>query len=117
MNKRKIGADYEQVAAKYLQEKGYFLLQKNYFTRYSEIDLIAKDREILVFCEIKYRRNDTFQSPLEAVDSRKQKRVCRAALIYLCENGYPEDTACRFDVIAIQDGQKILHLENAFDYQ
>ena len=57
VNKRKVGTDYEKQAAEYLKKKGLKILEQNFYCRMGEIDIIAKDREYLVFVEVKYRRN------------------------------------------------------------
>ena len=80
--------------------------------RSGEIDIIAKDGETLVFCEVKYRSDGAMGSPLEAVDVKKQRTIFRSALYYLSEHGL-EDVPCRFDVIGIE-GAKITQIRNAF---
>ena len=75
MNRRKIGQEQEELAAKYLEEKGYEILERNYRIRTGEIDLIARDARYLVFIEVKYRKNLQMGDPLEAVDVRKQQRI------------------------------------------
>ena len=78
-----------------------------------EIDLICRDREVLVFVEVKYRSDDCFGVPMEAVDSRKQVRIRKTAAAYLGKKKLPFDTPCRFDVVGI--GNKGIELlENAF---
>lgn len=72
-NFRRLGAFYEDRAARLLEERGYWILEKNYRCRIGEIDLIARDGRTLVFIEVKYRRTDSFGRPEEAVDARKQK--------------------------------------------
>lgn len=115
-NHRATGAKYEKLAAAYLTDKGYELLECNYATKYSEIDLILKDRATLVFCEVKYRSSNHYGSPLEAVDIRKQRRISKAAMHYYITHGCEADTPCRFDVIAIYGDGQLEHIENAFDY-
>ena len=112
MNKRVLGSRYEKAAGYYLEQQGYEILQYNYRCRFGEIDLIAKDGEYLVFCEVKYRRSDQSGSALEAVDARKQKRLSLCARQYLTSHGMEEQPA-RFDVIGIQ-GNEIIHIEDAF---
>lgn len=113
-NKRRIGKYWEKMVAEYLDHKGYVILFMNYRTRYSEIDIVAQDREELVFIEVKYRKTASAGNPLEAVDLRKQKRIRNAALYFLSDNDYDiENTAIRFDVIGILD-KEITHIENAF---
>lgn len=112
-NTRKIGNAYEEIAAKYLVNKGYNILERNFRTRYSEIDIIAKDGETYVFCEVKYRSSNRFGSPLDAVDIRKQKRISKAA-IYYCMVKRIYNKPCRFDVIAVYSDDEIEHIEDSF---
>lgn len=112
-NRRRTGAEYEQQAARYLEEKGYRVLERNFYTRSGEIDLIARDGRYLVFLEVKYRKNGRDGHPLEAVDLRKQSRIRRAAQVYLLRNGYDAEQPCRFDVIGIL-GEELMHVEDAF---
>lgn len=112
-NRRKTGAAYEQLAAEYLEQKGYRILERNYYTRTGEIDLIARDGRYLVFVEVKYRKDARDGHPLEAVDSRKQGRIRRAAQVYLHARKLPLDTPCRFDVVGIL-GEEVTHVEDGF---
>ncbi len=116
MNTRKTGAEYEQIAAEYLQEKGYHILERNFRCRYGEIDLIAEQGETLVYVEIKYRGSMRCGNPLEAVDSKKQRRICKTAMYYYTYHGYEAERPCRFDVIGIDGNGAIMHLENAFEF-
>ncbi len=100
-NNREIGGRCEHMAAVYLQEKGYRILEKNYRRKTGEIDLIAEDGAYLVFVEVKYRRDDRKGEPQEAVTPLKQQRIMRTAQYYMVEQNRPEDTPCRFDVIAV----------------
>lgn len=116
-NKRQVGAEYENRAADYLQEKDYRILEKNFRCRYGEIDLIAQDPDhTLVFIEIKYRASEAFGDPLEAVGFKKQKRISHTALYYYTYHGYAEGTPCRFDVIAVYGDGRMTHIENAFEF-
>ena len=114
MNRRKVGTQFEQLAAQYLEKQGYRILETNFRCRQGEIDLIAQEGEYLVFCEVKYRSDGMSGDPLEAVDRRKQGKILRTAKYYLFENGLSEDTPCRFDVIGMADGH-IRLLRNAFE--
>ena len=116
-NKREIGTVYEKTAAKYLERKGFYILERNFCSRFGEIDIIAKDGGYLVFIEVKYRMDDSCGSPLEAVDGKKQRKICRTASYFCLRQGYADTTPCRFDVIAMEGDGSILHLENAFDYK
>lgn len=115
MNKREVGASYEEAAADYLEGLGYVILERNYHNHYGEIDIIAKDGKVLVAVEVKYRKNAHYGDPLEAVDFRKQKRVSRTFFVYYALKGY-ENIPCRFDVIALNGFGEIHHIKNAFDY-
>ena len=109
---RKTGGNYEQAAGFYLEQHGYQILQYNYRCRIGEIDIVAKEGENLVFCEVKYRTGPGKGSPLEAVDARKQRKIFQAAMYYLTEH-HISDVPCRFDVIGIE-GTRIQLVKNAF---
>ena len=111
-NHRKTGTRYERIAGEYLKSKGYEILEYNYRCKTGEIDIVAKDGEYIVFCEVKYRSGRGKGSPLEAVDGRKQQRIFRCAACYLTERGNT-DALCRFDVIGIE-GTAVTHVKNAF---
>ncbi len=110
------GQKYEALAVDYLEGKGYGILERNYRCPYGEIDVIAKSGEYLVFVEVKYRGSSVWGIPEEAVDRRKQRRISRAALSYYGRNGFAQEVPCRFDVIGVDGGGQISHIENAFDY-
>ena len=112
-NQRTVGSRYEQEAAAFLNQKGLDIVEQNYRCRVGEIDLIARDGETLVFCEVKYRYNGGTGDPAAAVDYRKQNQIRKVAMYYLMKNKLSEWTPCQFDVIAFE-GEKMTHLENAF---
>lgn len=111
-NNRSVGTVYEQAAGYYLEQNGYELIEYNYRCRVGEIDIIAKDGDCYVFCEVKYRSGKQAGNPLEAVDQRKQKKIYWCALYYTVQHGL-EDVPCRFDVIGVE-GTEITHIKNAF---
>ena len=113
MNKRKVGADKESIAAAYLQENGCQIIKQNFRCRQGEIDLIARHKEYLVFAEVKYRKDSAMGSPEEAVGLRKQKTICRVADFYRACFGIGDHTPVRYDVIAIC-GEEITWIQNAF---
>ncbi|MBL1215088.1 MAG: YraN family protein [Ignavibacteriae bacterium] len=115
--KQTIGKIGEDLAEEYLLNKGYKILQRNYRYGHGEIDIIAKDKNILVFIEVKTRNNLEFGPPELAVTKNKQRQIRKIAESYLYEKEIKE-TDCRIDVIAIlliknQDPQ-INHIVNAF---
>lgn len=106
------GVRGERLAAEYLLKKGMTLLESRYRAAGGEIDLILRDREVIVFAEVKYRPSEKAGFGLFAIDRSKRKRLTRAASVYLMKY-FPAGAAARFDVIEISaDG--ILHIPNAF---
>lgn len=112
--KHAIGQTYEDLAVSYLQLQGYEILEQNFRYRRGEIDIIAKEKETYVFCEVKYRSTARDGYPEEAVSVAKQKRISACALWYLQGKGLGE-ASCRFDVICILGGE-LTHYRNAFFY-
>ena len=113
---RFLGDRGERAAAHYLRHQGFRILLRGYRTARGEIDLIARDGDVLVFVEVKTRRQG---EPAEAVTAEKQRRLTLAALRFLKEHGLLEQR-CRFDVVAIvwPDGRRspaIEHCRNAFE--
>ena len=115
-NKRSVGSSHEQLAAEYLKREGYRILCMNFRSRYGEIDIVAMEGDILVFLEVKYRSGRQAGAPWEAVNIRKQGRICRTADFYRVRYGVGEDVQVRFDVVAILDG-KLFLFRNAFFYR
>ena len=115
MNKRAVGTTYEKLAGTYLEQQGYEILEYNFRCHIGEIDIVAKDREYLVFIEVKYRSNNRKGNPLEAVDVRKQRIISKVASYYCLTHGYGEMWPCRFDVAAI-DGVEYILIKNEFEY-
>ena len=112
-NRRAIGSEKEQLAKEYLEKQGYQILECNFSSRYGEIDIIAKEEKWIVFLEVKYRRSLSNGYPAEAVDQRKRQRIYRTAQYYLYKNRLPDNTPCRFDVVAIL-GDKLELIKDGF---
>ncbi len=116
MNNRDVGKQYEELVCRYMQEKGMKILDTNYQIRQGEIDIIARDGVYLVFVEVKYRKNASGGSPLEAVSISKQRKICKTALHYMYVNHYSvENTSVRFDVAGVT-GRQLQYIENAFSF-
>lgn len=113
MNNRKVGTDWEEKTASYLESRGMQILERNFRCRTGEIDLIGRYRGYLVFVEVKYRSSPEKGNAAEAVDYRKQRQICRVADFYRLCHGLGEDTPVRYDVVAVT-GEKIEWIENAF---
>ena len=95
-----IGKLGENEAAKYLQEKGYKILDKNFSCKRGEIDIIALEKDEIVFIEIKSRENTKYGLPSEAVDKRKLEHIYKTAEYYLYTRNL-QSQKCRIDVIEI----------------
>lgn len=114
-NKRQIGSEYEEIAARYLAENGLMIIERNYRLKTGEIDIIALDQDTLVFVEVKYRKSRWAGGALAAVSRAKQKVICRTAFLYLLTQGWDPGSSCRFDVVGI-DGDTLTWVRSAFDY-
>lgn len=114
-NKREIGNQYEALARNYLSRQGLLYIKSNFTTKFGEIDLIMKDKEAIVFVEVKYRKQNHFGHAAEFVNGSKQKKMIKTAYIWLNQNGLsPHSTSFRFDVVAIQfEGNDIDWIQNA----
>lgn len=118
MTAKEIGNFGESVAAEFLEKKNIRVIKRNYHCRAGEIDIIAKDGDCIVFCEVKTRVGSEFGTPAEFVDFRKQEKIMKTALYYTMR----DDIEMRFDVIEVfytQKGDvpvvtKVNHIENAF---
>lgn len=123
MSNISFGKKGELSACKYLKKKGYKILERNYTTTVGEIDIIAEDKGVLVFVEVKTRKNEKFGLPREAVGFFKQRKYNQVAMQYIKANDL-FNIACRFDVIEIIDKinnekcnhvkELLNHIENAF---
>ncbi|HHT49407.1 MAG TPA: YraN family protein [Firmicutes bacterium] len=100
MERRRLGNYGELLARGILKREGYLILQRKYYTRYGEIDLIARHGDQLVFIEVKTRISKAFGSGLEAITKRKRLHLIRAAFCYLQQHQY-QDYPCRFDLITL----------------
>ena len=114
MSTRSKGNRGEDIAAAYITQHGGHVICRNHYVRGGEVDIIFDDGGIIVFCEVKLRSSDRFGTAAEAVDIRKQKRICTAAMDYAIHNKVI-DESLRFDIIEINNG-KINHIKNAFEF-
>jgi len=97
------GKTGEDRAVEELERRGYAILARRYRTRHGEIDIVALDRETIVFVEVKARTTGEFGSAVEAVTGWKRRRLVSMATEYLVR-GRLTDRPCRFDVVAIDGG-------------
>ena len=94
----------ERLARAFLVREGFRIIECNYRFHHGEIDIVAQEGEVLVFCEVKTRTNDRYGAPELALTSAKQRQIRKIALAYLTVHRC-HDRVCRFDVIAIRLGQ------------
>jgi len=112
-----LGSLAERLAARYLTTQGIKIVERNYRCKLGEIDLIGKDKDYLVFIEVRYRKHCDFGTPASSVDVKKQNKLKRAANHYLLKHG-AYDHSARFDVIGLSGSlfrAKLQWIKNAFD--
>lgn len=115
--KQIFGKRGEELAERFLKNKGYKIVERNYRCSNGEVDLIALDRKVIVFVEVKTRAAHGYGSPLEAVAFYKQRKMIQAAQYFLHEKKLHQRDA-RFDVVGISWAgaePQVEHIQNAFD--
>ncbi|MHB2025922.1 MAG: YraN family protein [Elusimicrobiota bacterium] len=112
MNSRESGARAEDMAAKFLESRGFLILERNFLCRMGEIDLVAKDGEEIVFVEVRFRSRPDFGTAAQTISRAKKKRIIKTAVFYAQTKG-ALDIPMRFDVVAL-DGENIDHIAGAF---
>ncbi|EOC99321.1 Endonuclease [Caldisalinibacter kiritimatiensis] len=116
-NNRAMGSFGERQAIKYLKNNGYILLAKNFNTYFGEIDIIAKQNDVIVFIEVKARKNANYGYPYEAVNNKKQQKIIKTAYAYIKKMNL-KNYQYRFDIIEVylcgSSQYKINHILDAF---
>lgn len=106
----------EELAANFLEEKGYKILVKNFRYQKGEIDIIAEFNNQIIIVEVKARGSDIFMEPQEAVTKKKIKSLVMVADFFMKDRNLNKEV--RFDIIAVLPDAKgrlqITHLEDAF---
>lgn len=113
-----LGKAGEEIAADFLKKSGYKIVEVNYRCPIGEIDIVARDKNELVFVEVKARKSSALGYPEEAVGIKKQKKMSQLASWYLQEKKL-NDARARFDVVAVlmlPSGNDIRLIRNAFDF-
>ena len=118
-SKNKLGKFGEEKAKEFLESKGYVLITTNFRYDRAEVDLIFKDKKnkIVIFVEVKTRRNRKFGEPEESINKSKQNQIKKAAEGFISENDEFLDNDLRIDTVSVfMDGKGITinHTENAF---
>ena len=112
------GKEGEKIAAAYLKKNGYRIIEINFRCPIGEIDIVAKEKNDLVFVEVKTRKSIALGYPEQAVGIRKQKKMSQLALWYMQKRKIA-DTNARFDVVAITlmpENNEVRLIKNAFDF-
>jgi putative endonuclease len=103
--RQKLGRWGEQLAAQRLEALGYVILDRNWRCRRGEIDLVARDEDVLVFVEVKTRRGRDYGSPEESITRSKAKRLLELGQRYMLESDI-EDVDWRVDLVAVEINQQ-----------
>lgn len=113
----RLGQYGEDLAVNLLKGKGYAIIARNEIINRREVDIIARDGDLLVFVEVKTRSGGSFGHPLEAIDNKRRERLKSAGKIYLHANRL-KNVSLRFDavsVIASENGAPLVeHFKNVF---
>jgi putative endonuclease len=107
----------EDAAARFLESRGFKVLERNWRFRQWELDLVCRDKDTVVFVEVKTRRAGSMSTPADALDRRKRERLVKAASQYLTRHDL-WDAPCQFDLAGVVDtgtSMDVEHFENAFD--
>ena len=113
--RRCLGRRGEELAASYLEKKGYLILQRNYRSGAGEMDIVAQDGDCLVFVEVRARSTKEYGAPEESITPAKAQRLIEVAQGYLQEQG-DSGREWRIDLVAIQlsgDSYRLNHIVNA----
>lgn len=107
----------ENIAVRYLRSRGLRIISKNYRCPLGEIDIVALERDAIVFFEVKTRYSEKYGPPLESITRDKRRRIVRNCLFYLKKHG-KLDAKCRIDAIGILldrggDIRECVHVKNA----
>lgn len=97
--KKELGAQGEDYAIDYLRKKGWIILDRNWRYKRAEVDIIAQEKDILVFVEVKTRSNNIYLAPEASVSNLQMSRIINAASAYMIKRNY--EWEFRFDIIGI----------------
>lgn len=117
-SRKELGKRGEDLAVSYLEKKhGYRILQRNYRCIFGEVDIIAKDRDVLAFIEVRTRGSEDFGNPKESINRRKQQQLSKVALEFINRYNVHKMKA-RFDVVAVYllpQGEDMELIKDAFE--
>ena len=101
--KQLIGQAAESIAADFLRAQGLDILERNYLRRVGELDIVARDRDVLVIAEVRTRSSDRYGGAAASVDPRKQQRLIRTASQLLQLRRDLSQLRVRFDVVVVSE--------------
>ncbi len=110
-----LGKDGEQLAVDFLMKKNHKILARNWRSSYLELDIVTKFEDLIIFVEVKTRKDSTFGLPESFVTYKKQKRIAKAAQAYI--NKYKIKSEIRFDIVSLilnDKVRKLRYIPNAF---
>src|SRR5262249_38808465 len=111
------GKNAEQKAKSFLQTQGLILIEQNYRSHHGEIDLIMRDKDDIVFIEVRCRSRTDYGNPSESVTISKQMKIIKTAAHFLQKKGWLYKVNSRFDVVALvlaASEWKLDWIKNAF---
>lgn len=116
---KKTGSLAEDLATQALKNKGYQILERNFSNKFGEIDIIAKEGDVLVFVEVKAKTGLDFGMPEEMITRNKLQRIQHMAAVYTNGKTTIESGLCRIDVIAVvlsptNETLRLTHYENVY---
>ncbi|MBF0370454.1 MAG: YraN family protein [Magnetococcales bacterium] len=106
-----IGSRGERLAARHLKGLGYRIIQANHRSQSGELDLVAVQGDVLVFCEVKTRSGVDSGHPGEAIDHFKRQQLLREAEVFLQSHPQWSRHACRFDAVLLHRNGKAWRVE------
>lgn len=114
MDRRLAGVLAENSACAFLESQGFTIVTRNFLRRIGELDVVARDGELLVIAEVRTRSSDDYGGAAASIGPSKQRRIAATAALLLQQHRELRNCRVRFDVIVVRDG-KIEWLKHAFD--
>ena len=119
IDRRRIGQSAEDIAARFLEAQGVTLLLRNYRRRLGELDLVARQGDVLLIVEVRTRASDRFGGAAESIDFHKCRRIIRASRQLLQQHDELAKLPARFDVVIVSepDGEspRVEWIKHAFE--
>jgi putative endonuclease len=104
MDRRQTGVLAENSAAAFLESQGFTIVARNFLRRVGELDVVARDGDLLVIAEVRTRASERYGGAAASVGRHKQRRVAVTAALFLQQRPELQRCKVRFDVIVVRDG-------------